>query len=242
MIHSPCINNSKRFCWSYHIGCFNQPHPHCIEMLRSDKLSIEASTSPLSLTLKNACLVNSINRPGALPSNLIQECHRHEWVIKALFQDKRPFPARKKKAQTSLWHPSAKKIKRIVIKGSVSVVNFTELNLMQNSCGGVTSEKQFINPTYVELVGSSHGTLRSYEYSPGLFGFLFRTPFVNVAEARKVFWTRSSLLLLSLPHIFSHLSHSRRIGAKWSMMSLPSDWSKCNAKRTVSCFFIPVMH
>lgn len=176
-----------------------------------------------------------------MPSNLIQECYRHEWVIKALFQDKRQFPARKK-----LKHlydiPVQKTIERIVIKGSVSVVNFTELSLMQNSCRGVTSERQFINPTYLELVGSSHGTLRSYEYSPGSFGFLFRTPFVSAARARKVFWTRSSLLFLSLWHIFSYLSHSGRTGAKWSMMSLPSDWSECNAKLTVSCFFIPVMH
>lgn len=123
-----------------------------------------------------------------------------------------------------------KQLKRIVIKGSVSVVNFTELSLMQNSCRGVTSERQFINPTYLELVGSSHGTLRSYEYSPGSFGFLFRTPFVSAAGARKVFWTRSSLLFLSLPHIFSYLSHSGHTGAKWSMMSWPSEWSECNTE------------
>jgi len=75
---------------------FNQSHPHCIEISHCDKPSVEASTSLLPLTLKNACLVNSINGLGALPSNLIQECYRHEWVIKALFQDKRQFPARKK--------------------------------------------------------------------------------------------------------------------------------------------------
>lgn len=121
-------------------------------------------------------------------------------------------------------------------------MNFTELSLMQNSCRGVTRERQFINPTYMELVGSSHGTLRSHEYSPSSFGLLFRTPFVSTAGARKVFWTRSSLLFLSLLHIFSYLSHSGHIGAKWSMMSVPSDWSGCNAKLTVSCFSIPVMH
>lgn len=135
-----------------------------------------------------------------------------------------------------------KQLKRIVIKGSVSVVNFTELSLMQNSCWGVTGERQFINPTYLELVGSSHGTLRSYKYSLGSFGFLFRTPFVSAAGARKVFWTRRSLLFLSLLHIFSYLSHSGCIWDKRSTISLPSDWSECNAKLTVSCCFIPVMH
>lgn len=153
-----------------------------------------------------------------MPSSLIQECYQHEWVIKALFQDKRQFFTRKrrKKKSSNIFMTSQckKQLKRIVIKASMSVVNFTELSLMQNSCRGVTSERQFINPTYLELVGSSHGKLRSYEYSPGSFGFLFRTPFVSAVGAKRVFWTQSSLLFLSLQHIFSYLSHSGCFGAK----------------------------
>lgn len=124
-----------------------------------------------------------------MPSSLIQECYRHEWVIKALFQDKRQFHIRKKKKSSNIFMTSQckKQLKRIVIKASMSVVNFTELSLMQNSCQGVTSERQFINPTYLELVGSSHGKLRSHEYSLGSFGFLFRTPFVSAAGAKGSF-------------------------------------------------------
>lgn len=84
----------------------------------------------------------------------------------------------------------------------MSVVNFTELSLMQNSCRGVASERQFINPTYLELVGSSHGKLRSYEYSLGSFGFLFRTPFVSAAGAKGSFGPKAASLPLPPTHLF----------------------------------------